>query len=111
MELRDNNYRYVPYSGCQLSTITELATGTTPGHNNRRADVFRRTVLDKAPNLDHTVGGFSKQMKEFVGVCLNKDATLRPSAAKLVEHARMKGAKKPGFLAKSLLSMCHTSNT
>ena len=42
-------------------------------------------------------------MKEFVDLCLCKDPVDRPSAAQLLEHSWLKGAKRKTFLAESLL--------
>lgn len=46
---------------------------------------------------------FSRALRDFVGICLQKDPKRRPSAAKLLEHRFIKEAKKPDFLVKHLL--------
>lgn len=80
-------------------TIIELAQGSPP-RNGKVSDVLTATATTAPPKLDKA---FSKQMREFVDLCLQKDPALRPTAAKLAEHPWLRGAKKPSFLAESLL--------
>ncbi|KAL1409831.1 hypothetical protein Q8F55_003830 [Vanrija albida] len=80
-------------------TIIELAHGSPP-RNGKVSDVLTATATTAPPKLDK---GFSKHMREFVDACLQKDPALRPTAAKLAEHPWLRGAKKPAFLAESLL--------
>merc|ERR1712032_190654 len=48
------------------------------------------------PTLD---GDFSKSFKDFVAACLEKDPLERPTAAELLRHRFIKGAKKTHVLA------------
>ncbi|GFZ48195.1 hypothetical protein JCM24511_05943 [Saitozyma sp. JCM 24511] len=85
-------------------TILELAHGVPPSSRGTPSDILTQIAINAAPTLDREVGGYSKQMKEFVDVCLLKDPAQRPSAAQLLGHAWLKGAKKKSFLAESLMS-------
>ena len=50
------------------------------------------------------MGAFSKSMKDFIDLCLQKVPEDRPTAAQLQEHQWLRGAKKGSFLAETLLS-------
>ncbi|GMK54422.1 hypothetical protein CspeluHIS016_0110080 [Cutaneotrichosporon spelunceum] len=81
-------------------TLIELASGSAP-MSGKTSDILSATATGKArPSLGP---GFSKQMREFVDVCLQQDPDRRPTASKLAEHPWLRGAKKPAFLAESIL--------
>ncbi|WVQ95479.1 hypothetical protein IAU59_002576 [Kwoniella sp. CBS 9459] len=84
-------------------TILELAHGSVPRAKEKPNSVLTHIVTEAPPTLDRSMGHFSKSMKEFVETCLHKDATARPPASQLLEHAWLKSAKKKSFLAHSLL--------
>lgn len=44
--------------------------------------MLKRTVMDPAPTLDRTLGGFSKDMKLFVEACLVKDPEARSASSR-----------------------------
>ncbi|RSH85197.1 hypothetical protein EHS25_005004 [Saitozyma podzolica] len=85
-------------------TVLELAHGVPPSSRGTPSDILTQIAISAAPTLDRELGGYSKQMKEFVDVCLLKDPAQRPSAVQLLGHAWLKGAKKKSFLAESLMS-------
>lgn len=43
-------------------------------------------------------GSYSKAFRDFIHVCLQKDASQRPSAKDLLRHKFIKGAKKISYL-------------
>ncbi|OCF45662.1 STE/STE20/FRAY protein kinase [Kwoniella heveanensis CBS 569] len=84
-------------------TILELAYGSVPRSREKPNSVLTHIVTEAPPSLDRSVGHFSKHMKEFVDVCLNKEGTARPTAVQVLDHSWLKGVKKKSYLAQSLL--------
>lgn len=77
-------------------TAMELALGEPP-----RSDVHPMKVLflipkEKPPRLEGS--RFTKEFKEFVALCLNKDSEKRPSARTLLKHPFVKKAGKTEVL-------------
>ncbi|SMQ53393.1 unnamed protein product [Zymoseptoria tritici ST99CH_1A5] len=77
-------------------TAMEMALGEPP-----RSDVHPMKVLflipkEKPPRLEGS--RFSREFKEFVALCLNKEAEKRPSAMSLLKHAFIKKAGKTDVL-------------
>ncbi|WVF67916.1 hypothetical protein IAT40_002678 [Kwoniella sp. CBS 6097] len=85
-------------------TILELAYGSVPRSREKPNSVLTHIVTEPPPTLDRSTGHFSRHMKEFVDACLNKEASARPAASQLLEHAWLKNAKKKPFLAHALLN-------
>nr|XP_018259722.1 STE/STE20/FRAY protein kinase [Kwoniella dejecticola CBS 10117]OBR81880.1 STE/STE20/FRAY protein kinase [Kwoniella dejecticola CBS 10117] len=85
-------------------TLLELAHGSVPGSKYQTSKALSHIITEPAPSLDRSIGSFTKLMKEFIDLCLNKDPTMRPTAKTLMDHHWLKNAKKPSFLAQSLLA-------
>jgi serine/threonine-protein kinase 24/25/MST4 len=81
-------------------TAMEMALGEPP-----RSDVHPMKVLflipkEKAPRLEGN--RFTKEFKDFVALCLNKEAEKRPSAKSLLKHPFIKKAGKVDVLRELL---------
>lgn len=96
-------------------TVLELCHGHAPFAKYPPMKVLLMTLQNPPPTLESSaqtgiVGGgggpkkpFSRALKEFVGLCLQKDPSKRPSAEKLLEHRFLKEAKKSDYIVKTLL--------
>jgi serine/threonine-protein kinase OSR1/STK39 len=88
-------------------TVLELCHGHAPFAKYPPMKVLLMTLQNPPPQLEaeqaETGHHFSRGLRDFVSVCLQKDPKRRPSAAKLLEHRFLKEAKKPDFLVKHLL--------
>uniref|UniRef100_A0AC35UC18 Protein kinase domain-containing protein n=1 Tax=Rhabditophanes sp. KR3021 TaxID=114890 RepID=A0AC35UC18_9BILA len=81
-------------------TAIELANGDPP-----YSDLHPIRVLFLIPkNPPATLNGkeWSKQFKDFVEVCLNKNPANRPSAKDLLKHPFIKKAKKNSYLLEAI---------
>ncbi|KAH6573568.1 hypothetical protein BASA60_002239 [Batrachochytrium salamandrivorans] len=76
-------------------TAIELAKGNPP-----YSDMHPMRVLFLIPKNDPPIleGNFSKAFKEFVALCLQKDAETRPTAKELLKHRFIKTPRKTSYL-------------
>eukprot|EP00163_Fabomonas_tropica_P026767 TRINITY_DN5030_c0_g1_i3.p1 TRINITY_DN5030_c0_g1~~TRINITY_DN5030_c0_g1_i3.p1 ORF type:complete len:326 (+),score=98.75 TRINITY_DN5030_c0_g1_i3:897-1874(+) len=87
-------------------TALELADGSAPLSTLPPMKVLM-TILDKdPPKLERHRDGFSfsKNFKDMIALCLQKDPAQRPSASKLLEHKFFKQAKKSDYVVEALIS-------
>ena len=87
-------------------TVLELCHGHAPFSKYPPMKVLLMTLQNPAPTLEEKQADgrhFSRALREFVTLCLQKDPSKRPSASKLLEHKFLKEAKKADWLAKTLL--------
>ena len=88
-------------------TVLELCHGHAPFAKFPPMKVLLMTLQNPPPQLEaeqaESGHHFSRALRDFVSICLQKDPSKRPSAAKLLEHKFLKEAKKPDFLVKHLL--------
>jgi serine/threonine-protein kinase 24/25/MST4 len=89
-------------------TAMEMALGEPP-----RSDVHPMKVLflipkEKPPRLEGS--RFSREFKEFVMLCLNKDPEKRPSAKSLLKHSFIKRAGKTEMLQELVMRTKHHEN-
>lgn len=87
-------------------TCLELCHGHAPFSKYPPMKVLLMTLQNPAPTLEESAEdgrSFSRHLREFVGLCLQKDPSKRPTASKLLEHKFLKDAKKADWLAKTLL--------
>lgn len=82
-------------------TIIELATGAPPGRG-RPADLAA-TARESTP-APQLPASFSKQMRDFVSLCLQKDPTRRPATTELLQHRWLSNARGGKFLSEALLA-------
>jgi len=55
-------------------TIIELATGAPPSRGTKMSDILAATASGSSPALPSS---FNKHLREFVALCLQKDASKR----------------------------------
>ncbi|CAE6520336.1 unnamed protein product [Rhizoctonia solani] len=72
-------------------TAIELALGEPPLAEYHPMRVLFLIPKAKPPVLE---GNFSSAFKEFISLCLTKDAKLRPTAKELLQHRFIKGARR-----------------
>ncbi|GAA5874071.1 hypothetical protein JCM16303_002680 [Sporobolomyces ruberrimus] len=86
-------------------TALELASGRAPNSLYPPAKALSKTILDDSPELDRDGGKYkySKNFKEMVDSCLQKDPKKRPTAEKLLQHPFFKSAKKKSYLVSAIL--------
>jgi len=80
-------------------TCIELLIGEPPHANLHPMRALFLIPQNDAPTLE---GNFSKTIKEFVSLCLNKDQAERPSVTTLLKHKLFKNSKKNNILVELL---------
>jgi serine/threonine-protein kinase OSR1/STK39 len=82
-------------------TAITLATGQTPFAAMKPLEQMQAIVSGPSPEL--AGGAFSSQLRDFVRLCLQRDAERRPAAAVLLRHAFLRRARGPEFLATAVM--------
>jgi len=86
-------------------TALELAKGRPPFSEFAPSRVFSMVVQNPPPALeDANRRKFSSSFKDFVSLCLQKDPSKRPSAAKLLKHKFFRNKKNKEYLVSTVLS-------
>jgi len=86
-------------------TILELAHGSAPFAKFPPMKVLMMTLQQPPPQLQQTgEKHFSKEIQQLVGLCLVKDPSKRPSAARLLEHRFFRAAHDSAYLVRNLLA-------
>jgi len=76
-------------------TAIELAKGEPPNSEMHPMRVLFLIPKNNPPQLS---GNFSKQFKEFIDICLNKEPENRPNSKELLRHPFIKKAKRNNHL-------------
>jgi serine/threonine-protein kinase 24/25/MST4 len=76
-------------------TTIEMATGLPPHSNEPPTKVLFTIPKVESPKLE---GNFSKELKDFVAQCLNKNPNERPTAKELLKHPCLLKAKPTTIL-------------
>lgn len=86
-------------------TMLELANGHAPFAKFPPMKVLLMTLQNPPPQLDDKVGKkhFSKNMRDVVTRCLQKDPSRRPTATQLLEHRFFKQARDEEYLQMHLV--------
>lgn len=87
-------------------TLLELAHGHAPFAKFPPMKVLLMTLQNPPPTLDDKGGKkhFSKNMRDVVSRCLQKDPSRRPTATALLEHKFFKQGRDEEYLARYLLA-------
>ncbi|KAG1667649.1 hypothetical protein FOA52_004676 [Chlamydomonas sp. UWO 241] len=86
-------------------SLLEMAHGAAPFAKMPPMKVLLMTLQNPPPSLeDKGTKHFSKEMRNLVQRCLQKDPSLRPTATQLLEHKFFKKARDEEFIRKFLMA-------
>ncbi|MES1911746.1 MAG: hypothetical protein MHM6MM_004131 [Cercozoa sp. M6MM] len=88
-------------------TALELAFGRPPYARHRPMKVMLMILQSDPPScdsFDDKSHQFSRQFRDLVCKCLQKDPAKRPTAEKLLKHSFFKKARGPAFVVESVIS-------
>jgi serine/threonine protein kinase len=104
MEMNPSGYDFKADIWSLGITALELALGSAPYSKFPPMKIIYMTLTQEPPNLPKG-DKFSKNFRNFLECCLQKDPKKRHSPELLLKHAFIKNAKKPSYLVENLICL------